>query len=172
MIMADVLMWLLIILGTYLVIISYWLLSTALFPQMVERCEDRYTRQPIRTILAGLLVVGPLLLLSGASGQAALPGLKLLALIAGLAPVLVGLFGSAGFARRVGTGLPSPRDEAEPWRKVWRGGMVLAFTFILPIIGWFFLLPLTLVSGCGAMLLARPRRVKAVVAEAPAPAAQ
>ena len=168
MIMADVLLWSLIIVGTYLVIISYWLLATALFPRMVERCEHRYTEQPIRTVLAGVLVVVPLIVLSAVLGKSGLPGLKLLSLIAAILPVLFGLFGSAGFARRVGNGLPTARDEAEPWRKVWRGGLVLGFTFLLPIIGWFFVLPLTLASGCGALLLARPRRVKAAV-EAPIP---
>lgn len=170
MIMADVLLGLLIVLGSYLVIISYWLLATALFPRMVERCESRYAERPVRTVLAGVLVVVPLLVLSTAMGKTGLPGLKLLALILGLLPVLGGLLGSAGFARRVGSGLPTARDEAEPWRKVWRGGLVLGFTFLLPIIGWFFVLPLTLASGCGALLLARPHRVKAA-AEAPVPSA-
>ncbi len=170
MIMADVLLWLLVILGSYLVIISYWLLATALFPRLVERCESRYTERPVRTVLAGALVVVPLLILSTALGQASLPGVKLIALVLALLPVLGGLFGSAGLARRVGSGLPAVRDEVEPWRKVWRGGLVLAFTFLLPLIGWFFVFPLTLASGCGALLLAWPRRVKTSI-DTPVPAA-
>jgi hypothetical protein len=35
-----------------------------------------------------------------------------------------------------------------------RGGGVLVFAFLLPVIGWFFVMPLTLASGVGAALRA------------------
>jgi len=43
-------------------------------------------------------------------------------------------------------------DARLPWRRVLRGGTVLSFAFVLPVIGWFGLLPWTLVSGVGASL--------------------
>lgn len=47
-----------------------------------------------------------------------------------------------------------------PW--VLRGGIVLVPTLLVPLLGWFLLLPWTLVSGFGAALLAwRSRRVAA-----------
>jgi len=45
-----------------------------------------------------------------------------------------------------------------PWRRVLRGGVVLSFAFLLPVIGWFVLLPWTLVSGVGASLGSLRRR--------------
>ena len=47
---------------------------------------------------------------------------------AGWRPLLaLGLLGTAGLARRVGCGMPAPVDEAQPWRRVLRGGTALAF---------------------------------------------
>jgi hypothetical protein len=68
------------------------------------------------------------------------------------------VFGLAGLARRVGAGLPSPLDEAQPWRSSLRGGLVLAATFLLPFGGWFVLLPCALVSGFGVSVMAWRQR--------------
>ena len=68
-------------------------------------------------------------------------------------PGMLGLAGSAGLTLRIGAGLPSPRDEREPWRRVLRGGILLAFSFLLPVVGWFIIPIWVLVSGFGAFLL-------------------
>ena len=76
--------------------------------------------------------------------------------------VLTGIAGSTGICRQIGRGLAMPDDESRPWRRVLRGAIVLAMTFILPVIGWFVVLPLVLVSGFGVFLWARfSRRAKA-----------
>jgi hypothetical protein len=66
--------------------------------------------------------------------------------------------GSAGLCDRIGAGLPGDTDARQPWRRVLRGGIVLSFAFVLPVIGWFVLLPWTLVSGVGASLGSLRRR--------------
>jgi len=58
MIMADVLTWFLIIAGTYLVLVCYWLASAALFPQVVEGCRHRYGRHPLVATLVGEYFTG------------------------------------------------------------------------------------------------------------------
>jgi len=78
-----------------------------------------------------------------------------------LLALLVALLGAAGLALRVGQGLPSARDEAEPWRRVLRGGIVLGLTFVMPFLGTFVLMPFAFIAGFGAMILARPRRAAA-----------
>ncbi|MCC6143719.1 MAG: hypothetical protein IT368_07920, partial [Candidatus Hydrogenedentes bacterium] len=70
---------------------------------------------------------------------------------------LAGLAGSTGLVRLIGLRLPSTHDTTAPWRRVLRGGTVLSLTFLLPGLGWFLVLPATLVSGIGALLLARER---------------
>ena len=42
-----------------------------------------------------------------------------------------------------------------------RGGVVLVFLFLLPVIGWFIVLPWALVSGVGALLLSLRREESA-----------
>jgi hypothetical protein len=155
MIMADVLTWFLIVVGLYLVLACYWLGAYALFPAAVERCRERYGR-PVRATLVGLAVLAPVLVLGLAGVKAGVrgaPGALLKGLL--LLLVLPALLGSAGLALRIGSGLPSDVDGRQPWRRVLRGGLVLAPMFLLPFLGWFILLPWALVSGFGAAVLAR-----------------
>jgi hypothetical protein len=158
MIMADVLTWFLIVSGLYLVLLCYWLAATALFPRAVGACCERYA-QPLAPILLGVAILVPVLVLGlAAVKEVPNPGaggiLKVLLLLL----LLPALLGSAGLAQRVGAGLPSPLDVSQPWRRVLRGGLVLAPTFLLPFLGWFVVLPFALVSGFGAVVLTAWRR--------------
>src|SRR5688572_6289862 len=154
MIMADVLTWFLLILGALLVFIAHWLGAYGLFPTLVEGCAERYGRRPVAATLLGLVVLVPLLVLVALISRAGNPGLNLIALFTLTVPVMFALLGSAGLALRVGRGLASPSDGAQPWRRVLRGGIVLALVFLLPIIGWLVVMPWALVSGVGAALMA------------------
>lgn len=160
MIMADVLKYVLLVLGALVVIVSYWLVSAALFPVIVDRARTAYGLRPWRITLVGLAVTVPLLLL----GVVLLTGapnawLKVLGGVVAGVPFVLGLAGSAGLAERVGHGLVHADDTRSPWRRSLRGGAVLALAFLLPVVGWFVVLPWVLCSGCGATVLAmRTRR--------------
>ena len=52
----------------------------------------------------------------------------------------------------MGRGMAAATDGDENWRRVRRGGIVLAITY-----GTIVLLPLTLLAGLGAIVLARSR---------------
>lgn len=152
--MADILKIFLSILGGLLIFIAFWLASEALFPALVERARDQY-RRPGKLTFAGLAMVAPLLGLAFAVSKAANNPLMNIAAISVLGVVLVGgLAGSAGLAKRIGAGLPSPVDETQPWRRVLRGGIVLVLTYLLPFIGWLGLSIWTLVSGFAALVFA------------------
>ncbi len=154
MIMADILKIFLLVLGMLIVIVSYWLAAESLFPRVVARAQERYRARPIGITLLGALLGGPLLAAGLGLLQVGAAPAKALGFVLASATVLAGLLGSAGLCRRIGEGLPSPADEAQPWRRVLRGGCVLALTFLLPFAGWFLVLPLTLASGFGAALAA------------------
>ena len=154
MIMADVLKIVFLVVGTLIVLVSYWLAAAALFPQTVARARATYSERPVRATLIGAAVGGPsvllgLALLNAPNGAAKLLGGGIVAF-----QVLLGLLGSAGLGERIGAGLPSADDAVRPWRAVLRGGTVLSLTFLLPIIGWFGVLPWALISGVGAALMA------------------
>ena len=173
MIMADVWKIVFLILGTQAVMVSYWLLAAALFPRALVQSRSAYDTRSGRATIVGLLATVPTLLVGTALlQQGPHPVLKLLGAVLVSAPVALGLAGSAGLCDRIGAGLPIDGDGRQPWRRVLRGGIVLSFAFVLPVIGWFMLLPWTLVSGVGASLAslgARRRDRRVVPQPIPAP---
>ena len=168
MIMADVWKIVFLILGTQAVMVSYWLLAAALFPDALRRSRAAYDQRTGRVTFAGLATAVPALLVGAGLLQGPHPLLKLIGGVMVSAPVALGLVGSAGLCDRIGAGLPGDADARLPWRRVLRGGIVLSFAFVLPVIGWFVLLPWTLVSGVGASLGSLRRRQAAATRETPA----
>jgi len=152
MIMADILKIFLLIVGLLTVYVSYWLIAQALFPRLVERARERYG-QPVKITLIGLAAAALPVLLGVIIANLPNPALKLTGVTLMLIPALLGLVGSAGLTLRIGTGLPSPADAQQPWRRGLRGGILLALTFLLPFVGWIVLPVWTLVSGFGAFIL-------------------
>ncbi len=172
MIMADILLWTLLILGVYAVLVAHWIGAYALFPAFVERSRATYGARPVASTLLGLVVVVPALGLGIALAKA-LPHPLVQVPVTGALLVLglVCLIGSAGLALRIGSGMSSPLDAAQPWRRALRGGLVLGLAFAMPFLGWFVILPWTLVSGLGAFLLARRGPAQLAPAAVPVPAA-
>lgn len=152
MIMADVLKIFLLIVGLLTVYVSYWLVSQALFPGLVARARNHYAK-PVKITFIGLAVALLPVVAGAAISNHPNPALKLLGVTLMVVPALLGLVGSAGLTLRIGAGLPTPADEQQPWRRVLRGGVVLALTFLLPFVGWFILPIWALVSGLGAFVL-------------------
>ena len=118
MIMADVLMWTLLILGFYVIMISYWLVAVALAPNLVNGCRERYESSPVRNLLVGLLVGIPLVGLGLILFSTPNAIFKISGFAVVLLPVLMGLFGSAGLCMKIGFGLNTPQDEQQPWLRV------------------------------------------------------
>lgn len=154
MIMADVLKIALIIVGFLLCYVVYWLASSALFPAVVERAKQQYDTRPVRATLLGILLALPFIALSLVTGQVPHPAAKMLGVVLIGIPILYGLLGSAGLALRIGAGLKSSIDDTQPWRRMLRGSVVLSLTFLLPVIGWFIVMPWAIISGLGAVVIA------------------
>lgn len=149
---ANVLLWFFLTLGFFLVFLSHWLVAVSLFPDYVEKCSDQY-RRPIVVTLLGLLAMVVPIGIGAALLNVLPPALKWIGLLIIFAPILGGLLGTAGLARRIGQGMPAPGDETQPWKRVLRGGTALALTFLLPVLGQILAIPLILASGLGASVL-------------------
>lgn len=151
--LADVFTVVLVILALLAVFVATWLLTAGLSPRLAERCAERLGGSPWACAAAGLGVLVPVIaaaiLIGRASPNAA--G-RLLVALALLGTLLAALAGSTGLALRIGRGLPSAGDADAPWHAVRRGGVVLALTFLTIV-----MIPLTLVPGLGALVLARGR---------------
>ena len=167
MIMADILKFFLLIVGLLTVYVSYWLVAQALFPALVERARRHYGK-PVKITLIGL-VAAIIPIVSGAAiSSLPNPILKITGVTIMVIPAMLGLIGSAGFILRIGSGLPSPNDDQQPWRRVLRGGILFALTFLLPVVGWIVLPIWALVSGFGAFILSVRERPLAST-QSPAP---
>ena len=140
----------LVILSLMLVFQAFWLFGTALFPRMVGQARDRY-KTPIRTAMWGLLIVVPTFWIGFKCSESLSPIVKGAGFVIGAVPLMLGLIGSAGLCQLIGLGLPAPGDQSQNWRRVWRGGWVLNFCYLLPGPGWVFL-AWGIVSGCGAFV--------------------
>jgi hypothetical protein len=150
--MADILKIVFIVIGVLAIYVNYWLLAAALFPALVERASRQYAN-PIKLTLVGLAAaIGPVVVGLILANKAS-PLIKVVGLTLVIVPGMIGLAGSSGLALRIGIGLNSPLDTTQPWRRVLRGGLVLSFSFLLPVIGWVILPLWVLVSGLGAFLL-------------------
>jgi hypothetical protein len=153
MTIANILRVFLLILGVMLVFQAYWLAATALFPKTINNARDRY-KKPISTTLVGLAVIAPTFLIGIAFlGNLPNPLFKAVGFLIGVVPLLLGAIGSAGLCQLIGHGLPAPTDQSQNWKRIWRGGWVLNFCYLLPFAGWFLILPWGLISGCGAFVL-------------------
>jgi len=168
MIMADILKIFLLIVGLLTVYVSYWLIAQALFPRLVERAQQHYAK-PVKITFIGLLAALLPVMLGAAIANLPNPALKITGVTLMVIPAMLGLIGSAGLISRIGAGLPSPSDEQQPWRRVLRGGILFALTFLLPFVGWFVLPIWALVSGLGAFILS-VRDPKTVSQTDPTPA--
>lgn len=166
MIMADILKIFLLIVGLLTIYVSYWLVAQALFPGLVERARQNYG-QPVKITLVGLLAAALPIVTGAIISNLPNPALKITGITLMLIPAMLGLIGSAGLVLRIGVGLPSPADEQQPWRRVLRGGILFALTFLLPIVGWFVLPVWALLSGFGAFILSVRERKKSSAAAPP-----
>ena len=160
--LADVFTVVFVILGLLIVFVGYWLMAAGLFPQQIERCSVQLGAAPVKCGLVGLAGVVPLFALGIIIGRFAQSApAKLASFLVIVSTILLALFGTAGLALRIGQGLPSARDQLEPWRRVLRGGVVLAITYLTIV-----LLPVTLLAGFGAFVLAAARRTPVVAGAA------
>ena len=167
---ANVLLWVFATIAFYFVFLSHWLVAVSLFPEYVTKCQQQYDR-PVVTTLVGLLFTVVPITVGLVIANVAPPALKWVGVLIATGPVITGLLGTAGLARRVGCGMPSPVDELQPWRRVLRGGTALALTFLLPLLGQLIVIPLVLSSGVGASVFTWFTRKPAATPPALDPAA-
>ena len=149
----QILKFLPVILVLMMIIQGYLLITTALFPKVINNARIQY-KKPILITLVGLAITIPTFLLGfKVIGNLSIPTAQAIGFLIGVLPLIAGIIGSAGLCQLIGHGLPSPTDQSQNWKRVWRGGWVLNLCYLLPIVGWFIFLPWGIISGCGALIL-------------------
>lgn len=163
MMLADTIGIFLVVVGVLIAFPALWLFCRGLWTTTVCACAERNNGGMVKSFFTGLPIVIASIFLMGISGK--LPGpvgqLSPLFLIGIL--LLYSSVGVAGIATMLGARLSSPGDAERPWKTTLRGGIVLVLSFLFPLLGWFLLLPGSLVIGCGTvtrvLLTSRKRNV-------------
>ena len=143
MLMSDVLMWVAIASGFIVGLPALWMLSRGLWPEGFEKRSAASRKGLGVSLVLGLMptVVFAFLIAMLGKRLGPVPGI----LISGTA-IVWGLNGLAGVASLVGERL---WPTGEPWKQTRNGGLVVICCALLPVVGWFFLLPLMAVTGMG-----------------------
>jgi hypothetical protein len=156
--------------GVILVVSAYYALSAAIAPGLTNRARVRFARSPWLPAVIGIGLSVPWVVVSLVLLQAPSGPIKFAGAVIGSAWILCGLVGGAGIAQQVGLG--SAGGQAS-WVHSIRGGLFITLTWVLPFIGWLVMLPLTLATGIGCLILgfipirALPVPIAAMASESP-----
>ena len=161
MLMADTMAVFFVVLGLALALVSLTLLTRGLWPDAVHTSAERIQRGLVVPFLVGIPIAGLPILLAAVLAKLAGPvgtatGAVILTVV-----VLHSFIGVAGLATSVGERLSHANDAGRPWHATLRGAVVLVLSGLLPIIGWFVLLPCVFILGSGAATVALFRKLVA-----------
>lgn len=125
---------------------AWWLL----FPSVIERARLRLERTPMQCFWLGLLIVIGIsipifILLALPFGPAKFIGWLLLA-----ASLALSSIGSAGLTAHLGLRLTRANNALTPLNGFVRGSIILELATFFPVLGWFFIWPLMLITVFGA----------------------
>lgn len=167
MLMADTMGIFFVILGMMLAFPGLWLLCRGLWPEAVTAAATRCHKGFWPSLLVGLLptlamIVTTKVLFSVLGPLGKIGGVGLVCLY-----MLHAHTGVSGFATSIGSRIASPVDEERPWRATLRGGVVLELAYLLPFLGWFVILPASIIIGCGAATLVLASKLKDALLPAP-----
>ncbi|MBX9695318.1 MAG: hypothetical protein K2Z81_23230 [Cyanobacteria bacterium] len=156
MILADTVAIFLVIVGLLISFNAIWLLSSALWPGAVTRAVMVHESGLVKSFFIGLPILVLTVFAVGVLGKDQGPG----GLVAAVLLAVVFIFSSvgvAGLATLFGERLakqPRLLGEEPGWKTTIRGGSVLALSYLFPLAGWFVVLPVSTVVGCGATVRA------------------
>ena len=160
MLMADTMSIFFVILGMMLAFSGLWLLCRGLWPEAVAAAADRCSKRLWSSFLVGLPITILMVLLTTILFNLLGPVGK----IAGVGVVCLYMLqahtGVSGLATSIGRRLSGPLDEQNAWRSTLRGGVVLELAYLLPVVGWFAILPASIIIGSGAANLGLLSNVK------------
>lgn len=149
MVLADTMAIFFVVLGLIIALPALWLLCRGLWPDSVQHTTDLCHRGLFKSFLCGIPLTLTAFIGFGILSKLGSPGGVA---AAGLLSVYViySSVGIAGLVTAVGQKLPAPEDDSCPWKATRRGSIVLVLSYLLPFIGWFVILPSSLLIGCGA----------------------
>ena len=153
MLFGDVIAIGLSIAGFLLSLQGLWLVCLAMWPHRVARAAERCEQNGIKSFFVGILVTGGVVLASALLGKRLGTAGQLAGWAIGFLFLIYSGVGTAGLVTHLGKRLSSPADAERPWKATIRGGVALELAYLVPVLGWFGLLPLSMIIGAGAATL-------------------
>ncbi|CAN5576794.1 hypothetical protein BH11CYA1_BH11CYA1_21110 [soil metagenome] len=163
MLMADTLAIFLVVFGFLLALPGLWLLCLGLWPKAVGRTCADCSAGLLLPFLVGLPISLVAFFATSFASTSLGPASGFVSIAIVCLYVLFASIGIAGLTTAIGKRLPSPADIERPWKATIRGSIVMELAFLLPLLGWFLLLPSALIIGSGAALRAMLKGMKVVV---------
>jgi hypothetical protein len=163
MLMADTMAIFFVILGLLLAFPGLWVLCRGLWPRAVAKSAAVCGKGLIKPFLAGLPLTAVMIIAAAVLGNLG-PAGKIAAVATVCLYLMIANCGIAGLVTNVGerlAGHSGDVDPQQPWRATLRGGVALGLASLLPILGWFVILPAAVIIGCGANLLSLLRALTA-----------
>lgn len=143
MLMSDVLIWVAIASGFVAGVPALWMLSRGLWPDaFAKRCIA--ARKSVgMSLLLGLVpaIIAGLVIAVLGKRLGPVPGIFLSGAI-----IVWGMMGATGIASLIGERL---WPAGEPWKQTRNGGLVIICAALIPVVGWFLVLPMIAVVGMG-----------------------
>jgi hypothetical protein len=160
MLMADTMAIFFVILGLSLAFPGLWLLCRGLWPRAAPGAAAICGKGLIKPFVAGLPVTMAMIFVVAVLSRFGSGG-KIAAAATVCLYLIIANCGVAGLVTVIGENLASKVNSEPPWRVTLRGGAALMLASLLPILGWFVILPLAIIIGCGAILISFLRAVAA-----------
>lgn len=160
MLMADTMSIFFVILGMMLAFSGLWLLCRGLWPEAVAAAADRCRKGLWSSFLAGLPITIMMVAVTTILFNVLGPAGKIASISVVCLYMLQAHTGVSGLATSIGRRLAAPLDEQRPWRSTLRGGVVLELAYLLPFLGWFVILPASIIIGSGAANLGLLSKLK------------
>lgn len=150
MILADTMLWFFVIVGLLISFNGMWMMSQAMWTTTVQRAVDIHRHSMWKSFFIGLPIIAVsviafLKMSDSKNGVAGLVGILFISCLFIFANVGVAAIAALFGERLAGELRPEPL-----WKLTLRGGSVLALSYLFPLAGWFVVLPISLIVGCGA----------------------
>lgn len=167
MLMADTMAIFFVVVGMMMAFSGLWLLCRGLWSNQVAEAKAVCDKGLIKSFLVGLpltflMVVAVIITanLLGSIGKITAVGIVCIYI------VYSGL-GIAGLTTIIGERLTSKIDEEQQWRATLRGCVVLVFSYLFPLLGWFVIIPASHIIGCGATTISIVKKAASLVFSKP-----
>lgn len=147
MLFADTMAIFFVIIGLLMAFPSLWLLCRALWTEQVMRSSEMVG---LKSFFIGIPITAVAVVIVIVVGKLPASFGQIGGVLAFSALFLYAQIGVSGLATHIGNRLPSLADKDKVWRPTLRGSIILALSWLLPLVGWFLIIPVSVIQGAGA----------------------